>query len=334
ISMDTVKIEPVTVGNEVSSTSVEIKPEPVRQTEISLLLCGNYTLSTGQDESLQCFQCLITFSNSKVKERHIKKFHGDQYKQHLQQKNTLFTCYRCDKCFFTSGELSQHQATHSREEKPFCCGYCRKEFCTFSELNKHRREECTECMERRCPCKDCGALFPNSERLLNHRIAMHPECLVVVRDMNAYQCSKCSQCFQTEDELVNHQEESACNVNHDVKLQGKKRGHNSKMMLMWRLLLTRKSRRSRGLETQIELKIPCSETGCDFVFPSVEALRTHACTECDQRYTRLEQLSAHMASIHQSGYTCNTCGKCFAQESLLKTHQKTHRKKEEVAEQR
>ncbi|XP_029701383.1 zinc finger protein 91-like [Takifugu rubripes] len=238
ISMDTVKIEPVTVGNEVSSTSVEIKPEPVV-----------IPLQPSQDESLQCFQCLITFSNSKVKERHIKKFHGDQYKQHLQQKNTLFTCYRCDKCFFTSGELSQHQATHSREEKPFCCGYCRKEFCTFSELNKHRREECTECMERRCPCKDCGALFPNSERLLNHRIAMHPECLVVVRDMNAYQCSKCSQCFQTEDELVNHQEESACNVNHDVKLQGKKRGHNSKMMLMWRLLLTRKSRRSRGLES-------------------------------------------------------------------------------------
>ncbi|CAF94953.1 unnamed protein product [Tetraodon nigroviridis] len=74
ISMDTVKIEPVIVGSEVSSPSVEIKPDPVI-----------IPLQSSQDESLQCFQCLITFSNSKVKERHIKKFHGDQYKQHLQQ---------------------------------------------------------------------------------------------------------------------------------------------------------------------------------------------------------------------------------------------------------
>lgn len=36
-------------------------------------------------EGLQCFQCFITFCNSKAKERHMRKCHGDQYKQHLQQ---------------------------------------------------------------------------------------------------------------------------------------------------------------------------------------------------------------------------------------------------------
>lgn len=119
--MDTVKIEPVVVGSEVSSPSVEIKPDPVvvplQSSKLlyifscfSYIIYGNLSatveigrqifscfcevtkhaarllpLCAGQDESLQCFQCLITFSNSKVKERHIKKFHGDQYKQHLQQ---------------------------------------------------------------------------------------------------------------------------------------------------------------------------------------------------------------------------------------------------------
>lgn len=231
------------------------------------------------------------------------------------------------------------------------------------QLYKHRREECTECIERRCPCKDCGALFPNSERLLNHRIAMHPEFLVVVKDTNAYQCSKCNQCYQTEDDLVKHQENSACNINHETTLQGKRRGLNPQNDAHLEVVAEKKikeeethdweaysdSTATEGCpynEQKIELKIPCSETGCDFLFPSVEALRahkkkihgrpqkTHACTECDQRYTRLEQLSAHMASVHHSGYTCNTCGKCFAQESILKTHQKTHRNKAEVAEQR
>lgn len=218
-------------------------------------------------------------------------------------------------------------------------------------------------MERRCPCKDCGALFPNSERLLNHRIAMHPEFLVVVKDTNANQCPKCNQCYQTEDELVKHQGSSACNNTHDATLQGEKRGHNPQNDAHLEAVAKKKIKEEETddweaysdltategcpySEQKIELKIPCSETGCDFLFPSVEALRAHkkkihgrhhktyACTECEQRYTRLEQLSAHTASVHRSGYTCNTCGKCFALESLLTTHQKTHRNKEDAAEQR
>lgn len=185
----------------------------------------------------------------------------------------------------------------------------------------------------------------------------------MVKDTNAYQCSKCNQCYQTEDDLVKHQENLACNINHGATLQGKKRSLNPQNDAHFEVVAEKKikeeethdweaysdSTATEGCpynEPKIELKIPCSETGCDFLFPSVEALRahkkkihgrphkTHACTECDQRYTRLEQLSAHMASVHHSGYTCNTCGKCFAQESILDTHQKTHRNKAEVAEQR
>ncbi|KAG7237410.1 hypothetical protein INR49_032405 [Caranx melampygus] len=85
-----------------------------------------------QHESLQCFQCFITFSDTKAKERHIRKSHRDQYKKQLQQ------------------------------------------------LTKHRRQEC---IERRCPCRDCGALFPSPSRLRSHRIAVHPHRPVVADDV-------------------------------------------------------------------------------------------------------------------------------------------------------
>lgn len=345
--MDMVKIEQVIVGSERRSNATEIKTEP-----------GVAPLQPYQHESLQCFQCFITFCNSKAKERHMRKSHREQYKQQLQQTDTVFTCYKCDKSFSASDELSQHQATHSREEKPFHCLYCRKNFFTFTELNKHRRQEC---IERRCPCRDCGALFPSPSRLRNHRIAVHPQRPVVADDINTFQCCKCSRGFPTEEELLQHQERFANDINCDTKPQGKKRGRKPKNAAQEEMVEIKKIKQEEEAEgyndsttegcpsndLEQELKIPCSEAKCDLIFPSVAALRAHkrekhgltprkphVCTECDESYARLEQLTAHMAKDHNSGYTCPTCGKCFARESNLKTHQSTHTEGEEAAEKR
>ncbi|KAG8005285.1 hypothetical protein GBF38_011271 [Nibea albiflora] len=346
--MEMLKIEQVIVGSERRSTAAEIKSEPAA-----------VPLQSYQHESLQCFQCFITFCNSKAKERHMRKSHRDQYKQQLQQTNTLFTCYTCDKCFSSSDELSQHQATHSREEKPFNCPYCRKNFFTFTELNKHRRHEC---IERRCPCRDCGALFPSPSRLRNHRIAVHPQRPVVADDINTYQCCKCSCGFQTEEELLQHQETFANDLNCEIKPQGKKRGRKPKYAAQMEMADIKKIKQEEEAEegcnnsitegcasndVQTELKIPCSEADCDLTFPSVAALRAHkreehgplprkalTCIECEESYTRPEQLKIHMARAHRAEYTCHTCGKSFARESILKIHQNTHTEGEEEAEQR
>ncbi|XP_070702067.1 oocyte zinc finger protein XlCOF22-like isoform X2 [Pempheris klunzingeri] len=290
----------------------------------------------------------------------MRKSHRDQYKQQLQQTDTVFTCYKCDKCFTSSNELSQHQATHSREEKPFRCPYCRKNFFTFTELNKHRRHEC---IERRCPCRDCGALFPSPSRLRNHRIAVHPQRPIVADDINTYQCCKCSHGFQTEEQLLQHQEKFASDLNCNVKPQGKKRGRKPKYATQGGVV-DKKIKQEEGAgectgcddstkegcpsnEPQTELKIPCPEADCDLIFPSVTALRAHkrethgppprkahTCTECGESFARPEQLKAHLNRAHCSAYTCPTCGKCFEQESTLKIHQNTHSVGGEVAEKR
>ncbi|XP_053190506.1 zinc finger protein 184-like [Scomber japonicus] len=339
--MEVLKIEKVVVGGERMSTAAEIKSEPVIT-----------PVQPYQHESLQCFQCFITFCNSKAKERHMRKSHREQYKQQLQQTDTLFTCYKCDKSFSSSEELSQHQTSHSTEEKPFCCPYCQDSFFTFTELTKHRRHEC---IERRCPCRDCGALFPSPSRLRNHRIAVHPQRPIVAEDINTYQCCKCSKGFQTEEQLLEHQEKFASYVNCDIKQPAKKRGRKPKHAAQVEVVNSKKIKQEEETEEctsnegQQELKIPCPEADCDLVFPSVASLRVHkkekhgstlplqkahACTECDESYARPDQLKAHIARAHTSEYTGPTCGKSFAQESTLKVHQDTHSEGENVADKR
>ncbi|XP_067354923.1 zinc finger protein 16-like isoform X2 [Channa argus] len=299
--MDMLKIEQVIVGGERRSTSAEMKSEPVVT-----------PLQSYQHESLQCFQCFITFCDSKAKERHMRKSHRDQYKQQLQQ------------------------------------------------LNQHRRHEC---IERRCPCRDCGALFPSPSRLRSHRMAVHPQSPVVADDINTYQCCKCGSGFQTEDELLQHQEKFANDLNCNIKPQSKKRGRKPKCAAQG-IVHSKKIKQEEEVEgcegrynstaegcpsdeVQQPLKIPCPEADCDLIFPSVAALRahkkdqhgtlsgkSHACTECKESFARPEQLKRHMTKAHRSSHTCSTCSKSFARESALKVHKNTHTEGEEVAEKR
>lgn len=182
-------------------------------------------------------------------------------------------------------------------------------------------------------------------------------------DINTYQCCKCGWGFQTEEELLQHQERFASDLNCDVKPQGKKRGRKPKdtaqgMVDSKKIKHEEEATGCKGYddsptegcpsdELEPELKIPCPEADCDLIFPSVAALRahkrdqhgppprkTHACTECSESYTRPEQLKAHMARAHRSAHTCPICGKSFARESALKLHQNTHTEGEEVAEKR
>lgn len=217
------------------------------------------------------------------------------------------------------------------------------------QLNQHRRHECKE---RRCPCRDCGASFPSPSRLRSHRIAVHPQPPEQADDLNTFQCCKCHQSFQTEEELLQHQEKFAREINCDAKLQGKKRGRKPKHAAQG---ATGDSKRIKqeGADnheeysdpptdgcSSSELQIPCPEADCDLIFPSVLALRAHkqvghnphACIQCDESFAQPEQLSAHKDTAHNSRYTCLTCAKSFTRESSLKAHESTHTEREEGAE--
>lgn len=291
-------------------------------------------------ENLQCIMCFITFADPKSKARHMKKSHRDLYKHQLQQMKTKFSCYKCEKFYYTSEELSEHSATHDNSEKSFQCPYCRTSFYTFSEMTKHRRWDCGK---RQCPCKDCGLKFPNPSRLNQHRLRMHsPRVGTSVEEDLTYKCCKCSCIFQNEDELIDHQERDLdCTIS-EPKPPPKKRGRKPK------------SSDSGSTKTVISdcfvkkeksvLEIPCPEADCDLVFPSVDALRAHKkqvhvrpsrklhlCTVCEQTFDEAEELAVHMAKEHSSEeYACPTCGEVFSDTSLLLGHMSSHCKTEEL----
>ncbi|XP_043993523.1 zinc finger protein 583-like [Gambusia affinis] len=306
------KIEQVVVGNEMKSSSAETKSDPVGGPEYY------------HHESLQCFHCLIIFKDLKSKERHIKRNHRDEYKRHLQQNNTLFMCYKCNSSFSTTAELSQHQPTHFTEEKPFSCSLCQERFSTFTELNQHRRKDCGE---RRFLCVDCGARFPVPFRLRKHRIAMHPEKEAAAEDIDMFQCCKCGVVFQTEDELLQHQEETSdCDLEES---RGKKRPcehtpASQEVEVDKKIKQEDSAKKYRDSTSSVECKIPCPEDDCNWMFATIEALRAHK--KDLHRPRPLKALS--------SEYSCLTCGKSFARESTLKAHQTSHIKTEKAVEKR
>uniref|UniRef100_A0A8C7X4W1 C2H2-type domain-containing protein n=1 Tax=Oryzias sinensis TaxID=183150 RepID=A0A8C7X4W1_9TELE len=318
-SMEMIKIEKVVVGRKNNTC------EPLHTCKLSLSALGRLLSFCDADraESLQCFQCFITFSDSKSKERHMRKSHREQYMQHLQQTNTLFICYKCDKCFFCPKELSQHQVTHTADEKPFVCTYCQKPFSIFSEFTRHRRYECAL---RGRFCKDCGASFPSPSGLRTHRKATHLGHLDKGSGDGA-RCCKCNRCFPTEEELLQHQEICARFVNCDANPQDKEQSQKPKCGINDEELNVEKVEQRGGAAkwersresstdgpTSVELNIPCPAADCDCTFPSVEALRTHKKTK-------------HGPPLQTgicSECNCPNCGKTLAGQSALKSHQALH----------
>ncbi|XP_071377916.1 zinc finger protein 576.2 [Centroberyx affinis] len=207
---DILNIEEIVMGRGLPDPPPEVPSEkPVEPyTSISIKAPPAASVQPYQHENLQCFQCFITFCSAKAKERHMKKSHREEYKQQLQQGNTLFTCYVCDRSFPSSEELTQHQPTHSKEDKPFKCVHCKESFRIFSELTTHRRQVCPE---RQFACKDCNETFRSAALLRTHRLAQHPRPEGEAGEQpedptKTHRCRKCGQGFETESELVVHQE--------------------------------------------------------------------------------------------------------------------------------
>ncbi|KAM9385547.1 uncharacterized protein KZ484_007045 isoform 1-T2 [Pholidichthys leucotaenia] len=263
------KIEQVVVGTNIRTPVPEIKSEP-----------DDDLLRLYRPESLQCHICLITFSTFNAMDRHMRRSHRELYKQILQQKKTEFTCYRCEKFFFSSEELSLHQATHSKDEKAFTCRFCTESFFSYTELTQHRRNECTE---QRCPCVECGSMFSTPSRLRAHRMAVHPDLPAVggvPKSWLTYKCFKCDKAFQKKEDLLEHQKRLADNPNCEVT--GQKRGRNPKHVVQMEELHDKKIKQEEGTDESLaegssstEPQIPCPEADCDLVFSSVDALRAH-----------------------------------------------------------
>lgn len=99
------------------------------------------------------------------------------------------------------------------------------------QLTAHRRQLCPE---KQLVCKDCNETFRSAGLLRAHRLTQHPrpdvETAEQLEDLTkTHRCKKCGQGFETESELVAHQEKypegQQCNGSETTI---KKRGRPSK----------------------------------------------------------------------------------------------------------
>ncbi len=99
------------------------------------------------------------------------------------------------------------------------------------QLTAHRRQVCPE---KQLVCKDCNQTFRSAGLLRTHRLTQHPRPDVETAEQpedpsKTHRCKKCGQAFETETELLEHQEKypegQQCNGS---ALSVKKRGRPSK----------------------------------------------------------------------------------------------------------
>lgn len=345
------------MGEEEAAAPAEIVPVKTEDTYTTIIIQQPQTvpiLQSYQHESLQCFQCFITFCNSKAKERHMKKSHREEYKQQLQQCDTLFTCYVCDRTFPSSEELTQHQSTHNKEDKPFKCVHCKESFRLFSELTTHRRQVCPE---RQFACKECNETFRSPGLLRNHRLAQHPVHLEeedAEDPSKTYRCGKCGTGFEEEAELLQHQENHAGNRNCNgapVKRRGRppkaeataagekkpklknedeaeepEESNHSEETSATSAESKEKTggRRGRPSKCAQEPKAKDDHAENDEKKPKAvpEPPRQIPCTECDLTFPGLAQLRAHKKEKHtqKKPHPCGECEESFNRPEQLTAH--------------
>uniref|UniRef100_A0A8C6SLS5 C2H2-type domain-containing protein n=1 Tax=Neogobius melanostomus TaxID=47308 RepID=A0A8C6SLS5_9GOBI len=356
---DILNIEDIVMGRSMPDPPPTVSPpksaEPLKPVAMNGPPAS--TVTPYQHENLQCFQCFITFCSAKAKERHMKKSHREEYKQVLQQGNTLFTCYVCDRTFMSSEELTQHQPTHSKDDKPFKCVHCKESFKTFSELTVHRRQLCPE---RQFPCKDCSETFRSAAMLRTHRLAQHPRTDEMEQQEEAAKspmCKKCGQSFDSETELIAHTEKhpegQPCNGAASNKKRGrpaktddaaaaaekkgkrKKKDEGEESEELEKVPSTSESvgtaeekgksagpKRGRppkgASKTDAEDKSSADEEQGTEKKPKGEPPRQIPCTECDLTFPGLVQLRAHKKEKHTQK-KAHPCEEC--EESFARPEQ-------------
>lgn len=351
---DILNIEDIVMGRSMPDPPPTVSPPKPAFKPVALNGPPVSTVTPYQHENLQCFQCFITFCSAKAKERHMKKSHREEYKQVLQQGNTLFTCYVCDRTFMSSEELTQHQPTHSKDDKPFKCVHCKESFKTFSELTVHRRQLCPE---RQFPCKDCNENFRSAAMLRTHRLALHPRTEETEQheDGKNPMCKKCGQSFDSETDLIAHTEKHPEGQPCNGAAHNKKRARTIKTEDTTAAEKKGKRKKKEDGEESEELEAGSTaeekgkSSGTKRGRPSKGAAKMDAddkssveedqankkkpkaepapplqipCTECDLTFPGLVQLRAHKKEKHtqKKAHPCEECEESFARPEQLDVH--------------
>ena len=209
-----------------------------------------------------------------------------------EDKEHLFSCTDCGKCFNRKGKLTEHQRVHTGE-KPFSCKECGRCFNSKGNLVKHVR---IHTGERPFSCPNCEKSFSRNTSLEKHFRTHTGE--------KPYLCSYCGKCFGQRSHLIKHHkvhsEETpfACTdcgmrFGQEIHLAQHRRIHTGEKVFPCRHCWKCFSRKDSLARHQID------HTG----------EKPFSCLECGKRFARKNYLTKHVRCHSGKPHCCNECGR-------------------------
>ncbi len=234
-------------------------------------------------------------------------------KEHFRLCHSRVNCQKCNRGFRNQAGLIRHvckgpQKTDRRKKKSNkgkqTCSVCGLEVSSYQSLVRHQLRQHPQTFARRHVCTVCGEGFPRILVLRRHQ----QHCLADGQKPTPrpFKCDTCGQTFLQSVGLRYHHDQNRCKKSENYKRFkcDQCSCRFSKEEWLARHKQTRHGRITMdGVEQQTVF--PCSS--CSVSFPSKKSLLRH---------TYVEHLPQK--------YLCNTCGKGFGANYLLKEHEKLH----------
>lgn len=144
----------------------------------------------------KCDSCDFTTMNKLSLKLHHRRLH---------QRDFRYQCERCDKCFMSNYELTDHQASHLGA-RTFACGHCSKAYSQKSHLVAHERlSHGVRRAKSRHFCDLCSKGFISEEALRKHT-------------NRHVMCVQCSKEFPSNHALTQHIRKNSCERPYQCKL--------------------------------------------------------------------------------------------------------------------
>ncbi|XP_054760163.2 zinc finger protein 135-like [Lytechinus pictus] len=198
--------------------------------------------------------------------------------------------------------------------RPFKCRYCSKRYVDKTKAYEHEKE--VHEGKGTYKCTDCGRMFMNEARFLDH-VKNHEQ-------HRLYRCNLCARSFASETALNNHQGEHNGLKPYKCDLCG--RGFRVKNAVY---------QHKRRMHQTRQMRFFC--TVCNKGFPDKGGLTKHerrhkgirpfVCLVCGKGFTVKHSLQVHMQSMHEEKrpFTCHICLKTFSLNHSFTSHMFRHK---------
>ena len=309
---------------------------------------------------IECPICEETFSFRYQRDRHVKEVHSgcerikckicdrtftriDSMRRHQSTIHERPKCILCGNTFLTGGKMKKHmEIVHKGMKKrakkwnivykgglPPCywdneCPTCKKPFYHKRERDRHIKE--FHLKNGRVKCTDCVKTFTRQETMMRHQSRVH-----------TLQCHICKKSFNQKENLVAHEKEAHVAIRRVKSVRKNIVHHTISTKFGNDDALSSDHVRRQALNKLKKWKRKNAECSiCDLKFSNVVKLNRHiqevhtglgkiCCPQCDQVFTREENMLRHKKRFHydhSKSYKCDTCHKLFTRFDALKRHEK------------